>query len=142
MENKIIRAEHLEGELIADYHNNQTIEFYKEMVNNFEKLYSGEDYINPQSKEIIDTVTKETFLSLRQASTVKKINISSLSEMLTGKLRDTTSLCYKKDYFGQIIEPDNRKYKSKIINSETKEIYDNFSDLSRKMNIDKATIST
>lgn len=38
MENKIIRAEHLEGELIADYHNNQTIEFYKEMVNNFEKL--------------------------------------------------------------------------------------------------------
>lgn len=109
--------------------------------NSLKKLYSGEDYINPQSKEIIDTVTKETFLSLRQASTVKKINISSLSEMLTGKLRDTTSLCYKKDYFGQIIEPDNRKYKSKIINSETKEIYDNFSDLSRKMNIDKATIS-
>jgi len=105
------------------------------------KLLKGAD--NYGSKPIIDVITLETFVSIREASKKIGINRSRLAEFLNGKTKNRTNLVYLKDYVEgmQVKEADRRPHKKEVLDTATGIIYSSCAEASRQLGISKNTLS-
>lgn len=96
--------------------------------------------LNPNSKKVINTYTKEVFDTIIDAAKSIKVSNTNLGKWLKNRKNNPTNFLYLHEYTGEIFYPSRKMRDYKIRKISTNEVFGDMTSFKKHINLCRSTI--
>jgi hypothetical protein len=129
------------GDMFRGRTHNTTTLMYKD---DFLKGLPLDQCTKKQIRKIINTQTNKQYDNIKEASKDSEFNHNNLTKYISGKIKNVTYFMFLEDFekTGAIIPYEYRPRNTRVINKETKEVFNSITKAAKSYGISLKTLST